>query len=167
VGGLDAEVSLRALDVDFLGMLGSPVNPGVTTSRSVVFRGSYVGVGATSASFKPHIGCMPASGAGSRVPTAAGAARAGHPTTRRVKTVRVQPGRSSVTATCAARERVVDGAFAVGFYSRRPPSASLAGGVSGSLKLQGTRVLLRVRGDAEISSVRAFVQVQAVCTSAR
>ena len=34
IGGLDAELSDRAIDIDFLGKLGSPVNPGVTTSRS-------------------------------------------------------------------------------------------------------------------------------------
>ena len=38
VGGLDAELSDRALDVDFLGKLGSPVNPGVTTSNAALFR---------------------------------------------------------------------------------------------------------------------------------
>src|SRR5207249_1007325 len=34
VAGLDARVSLRAVDVSFLGLLGTPVNPGITTSRS-------------------------------------------------------------------------------------------------------------------------------------
>ena len=37
VGGLDAELSARAIDVDFRGLLGSPVNPGITTARSVVY----------------------------------------------------------------------------------------------------------------------------------
>ncbi len=43
VGGLDAELSHRAIDVTFLGRMGSPVNPGITTSRSAVFVASYVG----------------------------------------------------------------------------------------------------------------------------
>ena len=33
VGGLDARISDRAIDVNFLGTLGSPVNPGITTRR--------------------------------------------------------------------------------------------------------------------------------------
>ena len=43
VGGLDAQLSLRAIDVGFIGTLGSPVNPGITTSRSAVFLGTYAG----------------------------------------------------------------------------------------------------------------------------
>ena len=39
VGGLDARLSVRGIDVSFLGRLGSPVNPGITTSRSAVFLG--------------------------------------------------------------------------------------------------------------------------------
>lgn len=163
VGGLDAQVSIRAIDVTFQGMLGSPVNPGVTTSRSAVFVGTYTGAGAPAASFRPHIGCMPASGAGSRVPTAAGAVLAGHPTTRRVRTVRVQPGRASLSASCTARERIVGAAHAFGFYGRKPPTASLVSSVTGSLSIHGNRAVVDVRGDAEIASARAFVQVQAVC----
>jgi len=40
IGGLDAELTDRAIDIDFLGKLGSPVNPGVTTARSALFRGT-------------------------------------------------------------------------------------------------------------------------------
>jgi hypothetical protein len=42
-GGLDARLSRRAIDVSFLGTLGSPVNPGISTSRAVVFVATYVG----------------------------------------------------------------------------------------------------------------------------
>ncbi len=51
VAGLDAELSDRAIDIDFLGLLGSPVNPGTTTTRSAVFRGVFTG-GRTSAAFR-------------------------------------------------------------------------------------------------------------------
>jgi hypothetical protein len=165
VGGLDAELSQRAIDVTFDGTLGSPVNPGVTTSRAAVFIGSYVGGTARAPSFRPHVGCMPTAGSGGRVPTAVGAARAGRPTTRRVRTVRVRPG--STSASCLKRERLVDVAFAFGFYTAKPPTASLIDGVSGSLSVRGNAVVVVVRGDAEISSVRAVVQVQAVCTGMR
>jgi hypothetical protein len=163
VGGLDAELSHRALDVRFEGKLGSPVNPGVTTSQAAVLAGSYVGATVASPSFRPHIGCMPAAGSGGRVPTAFGAARAGRPTTWRVKTTRVRPGSTTVSASCARRERLVDAGYAFGFYTRQPPSASLIAGVSASLSARGNRVLTRVLGNAEISAVRAVVQVQAIC----
>ena len=43
VGGLDAELSDRAIDLSFPGLLGSPVNPGVTTTSSAVFAASLHG----------------------------------------------------------------------------------------------------------------------------
>lgn len=167
VGGLDAELSHRAIDVTFVATLGSPVNPGVSTSHAAVFVGSYVGATAASPSFRPHVGCMPAAGSGGRVPTSFGAARAGRPVTWRVKTARVRPGSSSVSASCGRREQLVDAGYAFGFYTRQPPTASLVGDLSGSLATRGNRVVALVRGDAEISSVRAVVQVQAVCTVLR
>ena len=167
VGGLDAELTHRAVDVTFVATLGSPVNPGVSTSHAAVFTGAYVGGTAASPSFRPHVGCMPAAGNGGRVPTVFGAARAGRPVTWRVKNVRVRPGSSSVSASCGRRERLVDAGYAFGFYTRQPPTASLVGDVSGSLAVEANRVVTHVRGDAEISSVRAVVQVQAVCTAMR
>jgi hypothetical protein len=167
VGGLDAQLSQRAIDVSFLGRMGSPVNPGITTSRSAVFLGSYVGARASGPTFKPFIGCMPASGGGSRVPTAAGAFQPGEPPVRRVRTVRVRPGSATVVARCTARERLVKGTFAFGFATRRPPSSGLVSGVSGSQSTAGRAVTVRVQGDAELAGVRALVQVQAVCAVAR
>ena len=167
VGGLDARLSDRAVDVSFLGLLGSPVNPGITTSRSAVFLGSYVGATARAPSFRPFIGCMPAAGGGQRVPTAAGAFRPGRPTVRRVKTVRVRPGATTVVQACGARERLVGASHAFGFFTKAPPSASLAASVNGTQSLSDRRVAVRVRGDAELEDVRAVVQVQAVCTRAQ
>ena len=61
VGGLDALLSVRAIDVGFIGTLGSPVNPGITTSRSVVFLGTYAGRSARGCDIPPvhrlHPGC--------------------------------------------------------------------------------------------------------------
>ena len=167
VGGLDAELSDRAVDVSFLGSLGSPVNPGISTSDSAVFVGSYVGASAAAASFRPHIGCLPGRGGGTRVPTAVSTILAGHPTIRRAHEVRVRPGTSTVSQLCEPRERLVDGAHALGFYTRTPPSGSLARSVRTTLSLRGNRAVVRVRADAEISTVRAVVQVQAVCASVR
>ena len=167
VGGLDARLSQRAIDLSFLGMLGSPVNPGITTSRSAVFVGSYVGAGTSGPTFKPHIGCMPARGGGSRIPTIAGAFQPGEPPVRRVRTVRVRPGTTTVVARCTARERLVKGTFAFGFFTRRPPASGLAASISGTQSTAGRAVSVRVQGDAELAGVRAVVQVQAVCAVAR
>lgn len=167
VGGLDARLSQRAIDVSFLGMLGSPVNPGISTSRSVVFVASYVGGSARAPSFRPFIGCMPATGGGARVPTAATAFPPGRPTVRRVRTVRVRPGSITVAQSCAAGERLVGASHALGFFTRSAPGASLASSVTAKQAVRGGRVVVTVRGDAELESVRAVVQVHAVCSGAR
>ena len=50
VAGLDAELSTRGIDIGFVGAMGAPVNPGITTQRDAVFlgrvvRGSSAGAG--------------------------------------------------------------------------------------------------------------------------
>ena len=167
VGGLDARLSERAIDVSFLGALGSPVTPGITTSRSAVFVGTYVGASAGAPSFRPFVGCMPGAGGGGRIPTSVGAFRPGHPATRRVKTVRVRPGQATVTQRCASSERLVSGSYAFGFSTRVPPAPSLVDGLSATQSIRSREVVIRVRADAELAGVRAVVQVHAVCTRAR
>jgi hypothetical protein len=162
VGGLDARLSVRGIDVGFIGTLGSPVNPGITTSRSAVFLGTYVGRSDGVASFRPFIGCMPAAGGGSRVPTSVSQLRPGQPVTRRVKTVRVRPGTTTVTQRCVSGERLVGGSHAIAFATRTPPSASLVRSVSASQSLTAGSVVVRVRGDAELAGVRATLQVHAL-----
>ena len=93
VAGLDVELSDRAIEVTFLGSSGSPVSPGITTSRTVVFVGTYVGTGARAPTFRPHAGCVPAAGGGQRTPTGVGAVfPPGKPTVRRVSTAGVTSG---------------------------------------------------------------------------
>jgi hypothetical protein len=79
VAGLDARLSVRPIEVSFLGKLGSPVNPGITTARSAVFVATYVGRGDRAPTFKPFIGCVPMAGGGSRVPTSVGSTQAFQP----------------------------------------------------------------------------------------
>jgi hypothetical protein len=167
VGGLDARLSVRGIDVSFLGRLGSPVNPGITTSGSAVFVATYVGQSDRAPTFRPFIGCVPGSGGGGRVPTSVTAFRPGQPVTRRVKTVRVRPGATTVVQRCASGERLVGGSHAFAFATRTPPSASLAGSVSGSQQIGSGSVTVRVRGDAELASVRTLVQVHALCARTR
>jgi hypothetical protein len=167
VGGLDARLSVRGIDVQFLGKLGSPVNPGISTTRSAVFRATNVGQSGRAATFKPFIGCIPASGGGSRVPTSVTAFPPGEPVTRRVRTVRARPGTTTVVQRCAAGERLVGASHAFAFATRTPPSASLVSSVSGVEQIGGRSVVVRVSGDAELAGVRALVQVHALCTRSR
>jgi hypothetical protein len=168
VGGLDAEVSRRGVAVSFTGRLGSPVNPGITTSRAAVFAASYVArPPLRAASFRPHIGCMPAAGGGRRVPTSRGAVAPGEPTVRRVKTVRVGPGARRVTQTCAAGERLVGAAHAVGFFTKAPPDAPLATSVRTSRSVNARRVSVAVRAAPAAAEIRSVVQVSAICSGAR
>jgi hypothetical protein len=84
--------------------------------------------------------------------------------TRRVRTVRVRPGSTTVVQGCAKGERVVGGSHAFAFATRRPPTESLVSSVSGSQSVGEKSVSVRVRGDAELAGVRAFVQVHALCS---
>jgi hypothetical protein len=166
VGGLDAELSHRAIDVRFAGRLGSPVNPGITTARAAVFTATYVGTTARAPSFRPSVGCIPSSGGG-RIPTSLTAFPPGEPAVRRVRTARVRAGTSTVAQGCAAGERLVGASHGVGFARRTPPGPSLAGTVSAARAVRAGRVVVTARADAELGGVRAVVQVHAVCARVR
>ena len=169
VGGLDAELSTPAIDVSFAGTLGSPVNPGITTSKAAVFSATYVGLDTTApASFRPHVGCIPASGGGGRVPTAVSAGfPPGQPATRRVRTVRVHPGISRVTRACASGERLISAAHAVGFYTQLPPGVGLVRAVRTRQVVQGSRATVSVQAGTLVSGVRAVIQVGVVCAGGK
>ena len=161
--GLDAELSHRAIDVGFLGIIGAPVTPGVATARAVVFYASYVGGTARSPTFRPHVGCMPGGGGG-RIPTAF---KPGRPTVRRVAQNEIPPGRSAAVKSCLARESLVGASHAFGFFMRNTPSSSLVDSVTGAQRIRGRRVSVVVTADVEVASVQAVVQVHAVCSRVR
>ena len=165
VGGLDAELSDRAIDIDFPGLLGSPVGPGTTTSRAVVFRGVYTGASVRTPVFRPHIGCLPSAGGGAgpvpfRKPQAF---PPGQPTVRRVRTVPIRPGSVRAIAACAAGERLISAWHAVGFYTAAAPNATLIGSVTSAQAVRGDRVDARVRAGGAVRGVRAVLQAGAVC----
>lgn len=164
--GLDAELSDRAIDLDFFGLLGSPVGPGTTTTRSIVFRGVYTGTSARAPTFRPHLGCIPAAGGDSGpVPyrKLQAAFPPGQPTIHRVRTVRLRTGSVRAIAACAAGERLISGWHAIGFYTASAPSAALVHSVSAARSARGNRVDVRVRSGVAVSGARAVVQVGAVC----
>ena len=164
VGGLDAELSDRAIDIDFSALVGSPVNPGVTTGRAALFRAVYTAAAPRGPTFRPHVGCIPSAGGGSGpVPYRVLAAYPpGQPTVRRVRTVRVQQGDRRVVTVCAPGERLLSGWHAVGFYAAAPPSADLISRVSTAQHVRGNRVDVRARV-AALLGARAVIQVGAVC----
>ena len=160
VAGLDAELSDRAIDLAFLGVSGSPVSPGITTARSVAFVGSYVGVGAPAPTFRPHVGCVPASGGGGqRTPTGAAAVfPPGQPAVRRVVTTRVGATKR-VVASCRAGERLVGWYSARGFLTETPPTTALVDSLSATVRAGGQRVV----AVAHMRQGQAVIQVSAVC----
>ena len=127
IGGLDADRA-GPLELSFLGTLGGPVGPGVTTNRSAVF------VARTTrslASFRPLLGCIPASGGGGRARTsyepkrkltAAAPGPVVDATIRRVKNLRLKDAPSErATYACLARR-----AAARVFERRRLPPEQAA-----------------------------------------
>ena len=124
---------------------------------------TYVGSPTGAPTFRPFVGCMPAAGGGSRVPTSVAAFRPGQPVTRRVQDRARSARDDDRRPGCAAGERLVGASHAFGFSHAHPPSASLVSSVSGSQQSSGGSVVVRVRGDAELGGVRALVQVHALC----
>jgi hypothetical protein len=166
VGGVDARLTKRAIDINFSGLLGSPVNPGVTTTDEVVFTGTYTGSASRPAGFRPFIGCIPTAGGG-RIPTAVSAPAAvkpGRPTVLRVKTVSVTGTFSGVMQACARGERLVSSAHAVAFRSGREPTRAQLQGVRSTLVSNGDRLVASARLTGAARGQPAKLQVQAVCT---
>jgi hypothetical protein len=168
VGGLDAELSSRAIDITFLGFTGSPVNPGVTTSREAVFLALYTGAARRVTTFRPHIGCLPAQGGGGGAPpalrTLAAVFPPGRPAVRRVKTIPVAPGRvGTAVHACARDEHLLSSSYAVGFYTRRPPVDALIAGVRVTRTVRAGRIRVAVSATDAVFGARAEVQVHAVC----
>jgi hypothetical protein len=159
VAGLDAELSRRGIDVGFVGALGSPVNPGITTSRDAVFLGRVVRGPSAGASFRPHIGCIPAQGGGQRAPTAYRPVPPGKPVDRRVEEIAAR-GSRVVTGRCPKGELLSSATHAVGFYAPTPPSASAIRAVHVAQSVRAGVVTLRVH-----STAAAVVQLDLVCVA--
>jgi hypothetical protein len=170
VGGVDSRVTDRGVDVSVRGESGSPVAPGVTTRRSIVFTGRSAGrSGSTPTAFKPAIGGIPLQGGGGRAQTSVGAPSAvykpGAPFTREIAAARLIPGRTRVvTSTCPVGLRVVDGGHAIAFRTAAPPSAGLVGAVATTQRIGSTTVRVSARlGSGTPRTVPVLVQVFAVC----
>lgn len=163
VAGLDARLSDRAIEIDFSGLLGSPVNPGITTRDRVVFTGTYTGTARAATSYKPFIGCV--AGGGRRTPTVF---RPGEPTILRVKNVMLRAGtlvRSS--HGCSAGERLLASWRSVGFFTAQPPQASQLAQVRTASTVSGGRILFSASRQGVARAANVVLQVQALCTRGR
>lgn len=171
VGGLDAEVTHRSIEVTFAGNLGGPVSPGVTTSTAAVFAGTETGRIALPTAFRPLLGCIPGGGGGrgrtvkapARSLTSAAAER-GDPVVRRVKTFRLRAGRTtSGSLGCRADERLVSHAHAVAYHLKRAPTARQLADTDARASVQRGRVRVVGRAGRAVRGLTVRVQIQAVC----
>jgi hypothetical protein len=163
VAGLDARVSERAVGVEFPGRLGSPVNPGITTTNTAVFTGTYAGTARRRTSFRPFIGCI--RGGGQRTRTSAFAALPpGEPVTTRVKTLRVIFGElTRGTHGCRRGERLLGARYAVGLYTGDAPPVGRLASVRVVQAVRSGRILVSATRSNLAPNIRAEVQVHAEC----
>lgn len=161
VAGLDAELSRAGIDVTFRGSLGTPVNPGITTSRSAEFLARLLASG-EAATFRPHIGCVPASGGGQRFPTVHRTVRPGQPLAPTAVELAVKPGVHRLVERCPAGKRLLAATHAVGFYGPAPPSAALIRSVTVAQTVRAGTVRLVVHA-VLLPAVRAVVQIDLEC----
>jgi len=170
VGGTDARVAARDVDVSFRGETGSPVGPGVSTRRSLVFHGFRTTVGGRTSSFKPFIGCVPASGAGGRALTgrtrSAIGVKPSRPLFSVVVTSAVVERSQVVRASCPRTARLIGATHAVGFDQTTPPSAAQRNAVRVTRSVVEGVVVARVRATTA-AGVFAKVQVRALCARSR
>jgi hypothetical protein len=174
-GGLDAELSVRTIEVTFDARLGSPVNPGVSTTRDAVFRATKTSSSPRRVSFRPHLGCVPSSGGGgprprteiprSSAPLQPAAVFAPtQQTIGRARNVPVKTGRRQrIAVACAHGEHLVSASNAIGFYTQAPPPAALLGAVSADLATRASRAIVTARNTLP-AGVDAVLQVVAYCT---
>jgi hypothetical protein len=166
VGGLDARVSKPWIDVTFPGRLGSPVNPGVTTGRTVIFEATSVGPPGEAASFIPVVGCIPSPG-GERVPTSSKAPVAsgvGMPIVHRVRVLEVWAGkRARTTFACDLGERLASLQTAIGLYTASRPTAAQLRSVRVTRTDRGETVVISAVRHGLAAGVAAEVQIHALC----
>ena len=170
VGGTDARVAARDVDVSFRGENGSPVGPGVSTRRSLVFHGMRTAAGSGTSSFKPFIGCIPTSGGGGRALTGVFASGIGikpaQPLFSVVVTSAVVRRSQVVRASCPRSARLVGATHAVGFDQTTPPTGAQRGAVRVTRSLVEGVVVARVKSTAAAGAF-AKVQVRALCAKGR
>ena len=148
----------------FLATSGSPVGPGTTTSSTIVFVASYVGSAKPAPTFRPHVGCVPATGGGGRrTPTAMPRRPPARPADGASRAHDPRAGGGEVIGRCHADERLV-GAYATrAFRGAKPPAPS----VVASLPRGRSRAATASPSAPSGGDGRGVVQIAAVCAGGR
>jgi hypothetical protein len=165
VGGDDALASERAVAVDFTGHIGSPVNPGITTSNSLWFRGTYAGPPRHPTTFQPFIGCMPSPGGGGRTRTAV-PVKPGDTIVVRTRTLEVvgnAPERAAIA--CRSDERMLSVSHAIGLFTKNPPTPAQFATIKVVQARQGRLAVIQAVRNGLAVGIRSAVQIQAMCAS--
>jgi hypothetical protein len=171
VGGLDALVTHARVGVTFDARLGSPVNPGISTTDAALFTGVYSAEARRATAFRPFLGCIPTSGGGGRGTTARRqqppqppGLPLQEPTERRVWNVPLASGtRGSAPFSCP-RGRLVSASTSIAFWQTPPPNAHELASVSARIVVRDGRAILTAVHNADSRAERVEVQVVAVCT---
>jgi hypothetical protein len=167
VGGTYALASERAVAVEFPGMLGSPVNPGITTADTLVFTGTYAGRTRKATSFRPFIGCITSGGGGPHTPmrfTRVSAIKPGQPITTHMRTLPLEVGKlARLTLSCKRGERLRGSTHGVGLYLDTEPTPAQLAGVQVVVARRGGKILVSATRRGLTPSVRAEVQVLVEC----
>ena len=169
VGGLDAQATPRAVRVSFEGRLGSPVQPGQTTTRYALFRA--VSTSDRSETFKPLLGCIPSAdqqggggGGGGRSTVSARIMPAGPPLEFRARAVAIRPGDVKLGVACLRTETRVGAWHAIAFRTTNPPNLGHIRLVRAHHELIGRQVVVTASStDALPHDTHAIVQVGTAC----
>lgn len=163
VAGLDAQVTSRDVRIEFVGRLGAPVQPGVTTTRYALFRA--VSLSRSPQLFQPLLGCVPAQGGGGRSTVSARVTPPGPSLELRSAIVVIGPGTVKFGhISCLPAERLVGAWHAIAFRTKRPPPVTNAIFVKARHVVLGKKVVLTgSAADALSIDVHAVVQVGAEC----
>ncbi len=163
VGGLDAQATSRAVRVSFVGRLGAPVQPGVTTTRYALFHAVST-VGKVQA-FQPLLGCVPTQGGGGRSTVSARVTPVGPSLELRSRIVVIGPGEAKFArVACQPDEKLVGSWHAVAFRTKQPPQLADAARVRASSVVVGKKVVVTAAASDGLSiDVHAIVQVGAEC----
>jgi hypothetical protein len=167
VGGLDARVANPWVEVRFPGLMGSPVNPGITTRRTTVFNAISVGPAGKPSTFIPFIGCIPAEG-GPRTPTGVGSvARPDQlgqgPIVRLVRVVEVRRPRVRAGLACHRGQRLVSSEASVGFYTALHPTQRQLAKVHLKRELINEHVWITATRQGLSPRISLQVQIHALC----
>ena len=163
VGGLDAQATSRAVRVGFDGRLGSPVSPGVTTTRYALF--SAVSTSPKTEAFQPLLGCVPTQGGGGRSTVSAKVTPTGPALVLRSHIVVIGPGSLQFAKVgCLPEEELVGSWSAIAFRTKNPPALTNATLVHAKKIVSGRRVVLTASATDRLSiDAHAIVQVGAEC----